>query len=103
MPWTPIPDWVKALIDQEESPEEVLHADPTDGFGPDDPERFLTAMYNSFAPGVGDTAKTSTLLMGSGRFDFVPNPEYDWPMKILMVGNGGREHALLWKLKQDAP
>ena len=25
------------------------------------------------------------------------------PMKILMVGNGGREHALLWKLRQDAP
>ena len=24
-------------------------------------------------------------------------------MKILIVGNGGREHALLWKLKQDAP
>jgi len=24
-------------------------------------------------------------------------------MRILMVGNGGREHALLWKLKQDAP
>ena len=24
-------------------------------------------------------------------------------MKILVVGNGGREHALLWKLKQDAP
>ncbi len=24
-------------------------------------------------------------------------------MKILMVGNGGREHALLWKLRQDAP
>ena len=24
-------------------------------------------------------------------------------MRILMVGNGGREHALLWKLRQDAP
>jgi phosphoribosylamine--glycine ligase len=24
-------------------------------------------------------------------------------MRILIVGNGGREHALLWKLKQDAP
>ena len=24
-------------------------------------------------------------------------------MKILVVGNGGREHALLWKLHQDAP
>jgi len=24
-------------------------------------------------------------------------------MRILMVGNGGREHALLWKLKQDCP
>lgn len=24
-------------------------------------------------------------------------------MKILVVGNGGREHALLWKLCQDAP
>jgi phosphoribosylamine--glycine ligase len=24
-------------------------------------------------------------------------------MRILMVGNGGREHALLWKLTQDAP
>ena len=24
-------------------------------------------------------------------------------MKILVVGNGGREHALLWKLRQDAP
>jgi phosphoribosylamine---glycine ligase len=24
-------------------------------------------------------------------------------VKILIVGNGGREHALLWKLKQDAP
>lgn len=24
-------------------------------------------------------------------------------MKILIVGNGGREHALLWKLAQDAP
>jgi phosphoribosylamine--glycine ligase len=24
-------------------------------------------------------------------------------MRILMVGNGGREHTLLWKLKQDAP
>ncbi len=24
-------------------------------------------------------------------------------MRILMVGNGGREHALLWKLKQDDP
>ncbi|CAN5689232.1 phosphoribosylamine--glycine ligase [soil metagenome] len=24
-------------------------------------------------------------------------------MKILIVGNGGREHALLWKLRQDAP
>jgi phosphoribosylamine---glycine ligase len=24
-------------------------------------------------------------------------------MKILIVGNGGREHALLWKLKKDAP
>jgi phosphoribosylamine--glycine ligase len=24
-------------------------------------------------------------------------------MRIFMVGNGGREHALLWKLKQDAP
>lgn len=24
-------------------------------------------------------------------------------MKILVVGNGGREHALLWKLKRDAP
>ncbi len=24
-------------------------------------------------------------------------------MRILMVGNGGREHALLWKLKKDAP
>ena len=24
-------------------------------------------------------------------------------MKILVVGNGGREHALLWKLQQDAP
>ena len=25
------------------------------------------------------------------------------PMKILIVGNGGREHALLWKLRQDMP
>ncbi len=24
-------------------------------------------------------------------------------MKILLIGHGGREHALLWKLKQDAP
>jgi phosphoribosylamine---glycine ligase len=24
-------------------------------------------------------------------------------MKILIVGNGGREHALLWKLKRDSP
>lgn len=24
-------------------------------------------------------------------------------MKILVVGNGGREHAILWKLRQDAP
>lgn len=24
-------------------------------------------------------------------------------MRILMVGNGGREHTLLWKLKKDAP
>lgn len=24
-------------------------------------------------------------------------------MKILIIGNGGREHALLWKLRQDAP
>lgn len=24
-------------------------------------------------------------------------------MKILVVGNGGREHALLWKLRNDAP
>ena len=24
-------------------------------------------------------------------------------MKILIVGSGGREHALLWKLRQDAP
>jgi phosphoribosylamine--glycine ligase len=24
-------------------------------------------------------------------------------MKILLVGNGGREHALLWKVKRDAP
>lgn len=24
-------------------------------------------------------------------------------MKILIVGNGGREHALLWKLREDAP
>jgi phosphoribosylamine--glycine ligase len=24
-------------------------------------------------------------------------------MRILIVGSGGREHALLWKLKQDAP
>ena len=24
-------------------------------------------------------------------------------MRILVVGNGGREHALLWKLKRDAP
>jgi phosphoribosylamine---glycine ligase len=24
-------------------------------------------------------------------------------MKILIVGNGGREHTLLWKLRQDAP
>ena len=24
-------------------------------------------------------------------------------MKILIVGNGGREHALLWKLRRDAP
>ncbi|MEX2281151.1 MAG: phosphoribosylamine--glycine ligase, partial [Gemmatimonadota bacterium] len=24
-------------------------------------------------------------------------------MKLLVVGNGGREHALLWKLRQDAP
>jgi phosphoribosylamine---glycine ligase len=24
-------------------------------------------------------------------------------VKILIVGNGGREHALLWKLRQDAP
>ena len=24
-------------------------------------------------------------------------------MRILIVGNGGREHALLWKLKLDAP
>ncbi len=25
------------------------------------------------------------------------------PMRILIVGNGGREHALLWKLRRDAP
>jgi phosphoribosylamine--glycine ligase len=25
------------------------------------------------------------------------------PVKILIVGNGGREHALLWKLRRDAP
>ncbi len=25
------------------------------------------------------------------------------PMKILIVGNGAREHALLWKLRHDAP
>lgn len=24
-------------------------------------------------------------------------------MKILIIGNGGREHALLWKLRRDAP
>lgn len=24
-------------------------------------------------------------------------------MRILIVGNGGREHALIWKLRQDAP
>src|SRR5687768_7475932 len=24
-------------------------------------------------------------------------------LKLLVVGNGGREHALLWKLRQDAP
>ncbi|MYI65848.1 MAG: hypothetical protein F4107_07930, partial [Gemmatimonadetes bacterium] len=25
------------------------------------------------------------------------------PMRILIAGNGGREHALLWKLRRDAP
>ncbi|HKJ02908.1 MAG TPA: phosphoribosylamine--glycine ligase N-terminal domain-containing protein, partial [Longimicrobiales bacterium] len=24
-------------------------------------------------------------------------------MRILIIGNGGREHALLWKLRRDAP
>ena len=24
-------------------------------------------------------------------------------MKILIVGNGGREHALLWRLRRDRP
>ena len=24
-------------------------------------------------------------------------------MRILIVGNGGREHALLWKLRRDDP
>ncbi|HEY0811300.1 MAG TPA: phosphoribosylamine--glycine ligase N-terminal domain-containing protein, partial [Longimicrobiales bacterium] len=24
-------------------------------------------------------------------------------MKVLVIGNGGREHALLWKLRADAP
>src|SRR5262245_34767462 len=24
-------------------------------------------------------------------------------MRILVIGNGGREHALLWKLQQDGP
>src|SRR5690606_17242247 len=27
----------------------------------------------------------------------------DRAMKILVVGNGGREHAILWKLRRDAP
>jgi phosphoribosylamine--glycine ligase len=27
----------------------------------------------------------------------------EWSMRILMVGNGGREHTLLWKMKQDEP
>jgi phosphoribosylamine--glycine ligase len=35
-----------------------------------------------------------------------PSPtrnRYEPSMRIFMVGNGGREHALLWKLKRDAP
>jgi phosphoribosylamine---glycine ligase len=38
-------------------------------------------------------------------FDQIRNPQSAFRnrMKLLMVGNGGREHALLWKLRQDAP
>ena len=37
-----------------------------------------------------------------GPFSFVRS-KLDLEMRILIVGNGGREHALLWKLKRDAP
>ncbi|PYQ08436.1 MAG: hypothetical protein DMF82_01450, partial [Acidobacteria bacterium] len=33
---------------------------------------------------------------GSSRLD---EPEQA-PMKVLVVGNGGREHALAWKIRQ---
>src|SRR5690606_3278952 len=32
-----------------------------------------------------------------------PNPGSSGLMNILIVGNGGREHALLWELRRDAP
>ena len=33
----------------------------------------------------------------------MPSGSDERPMRILIVGNGGREHTLLWKLRRDAP
>jgi phosphoribosylamine---glycine ligase len=38
-----------------------------------------------------------------GRGAPLPGATRKRPLKILIVGNGGREHALLWKLNRDAP
>ncbi len=42
-----IRDRVREQIAQGRSLEEVLDSDPTRGFGPGDPERFVRAAYNS--------------------------------------------------------
>ena len=57
-------------------------------------------LVTTYIPNVGGGINNGSMLYVFGRIGVLMRPSYD-RMNVLVIGGGGREHALAWKLAQS--